>query len=206
MYGNSRLLVHLYTFSICSLSQCPRRHLQWVFIVCSFLSSPLPPLRKNLPWGKFNLLVHRLHPSPLRCGASIEARTAESTTLTTRLSRAFGRSLQHSNLKVRISTRRKLPLFFLFLIHFNTIHSASSYTVVHILFFLQHLFDLFPFHLQCSGELMLQSCPWRENTAPDGRKYYYHTRTQQSVWIKPKVRKLNVYGVCVTQSTWFERQ
>ncbi|KAG1680363.1 hypothetical protein FOA52_015454 [Chlamydomonas sp. UWO 241] len=27
--------------------------------------------------------------------------------------------------------------------------------------------------------------PWSENTAPDGRKYYYNTRTQESTWDKP---------------------
>jgi pre-mRNA-processing factor 40 len=40
------------------------------------------------------------------------------------------------------------------------------------------------------AELLLLSCPWRESTADDGKKYYYHARTKQSVWVKPKVSSL----------------
>ena len=29
-------------------------------------------------------------------------------------------------------------------------------------------------------------CEWSEHTAPDGKKYYYNTRTAESVWEKPK--------------------
>lgn len=28
---------------------------------------------------------------------------------------------------------------------------------------------------------------WQEYTAPDGRKYYYNTQTQETTWDKPKV-------------------
>lgn len=31
------------------------------------------------------------------------------------------------------------------------------------------------------------SCPWREASAEDGKKYYYHARTKQTSWTKPKV-------------------
>lgn len=27
---------------------------------------------------------------------------------------------------------------------------------------------------------------WQEYTAPDGRKYYYNTQTQETTWDKPK--------------------
>jgi pre-mRNA-processing factor 40 len=35
----------------------------------------------------------------------------------------------------------------------------------------------------------LEACPWREYTADNGRKYYYHTKTQQTVWDMPEEYK-----------------
>ena len=32
-------------------------------------------------------------------------------------------------------------------------------------------------------------CKWSEHTAPDGKKYYYNTETQESVWEKPQELK-----------------
>ena len=29
-------------------------------------------------------------------------------------------------------------------------------------------------------------CKWTEHDAPDGKKYYYNSETQQSVWEKPQ--------------------
>jgi hypothetical protein len=29
-------------------------------------------------------------------------------------------------------------------------------------------------------------CKWTEHDAPDGRKYYYNSESQESVWEKPK--------------------
>merc|ERR550519_1360483 len=32
----------------------------------------------------------------------------------------------------------------------------------------------------------IEICEWTEHTAPDGKKYYYNTKTAESVWEKPK--------------------
>jgi transcription elongation regulator 1 len=32
----------------------------------------------------------------------------------------------------------------------------------------------------------VEPCDWTEHTAPDGKKYYYNAKTQESVWEKPK--------------------
>jgi hypothetical protein len=29
-------------------------------------------------------------------------------------------------------------------------------------------------------------CKWTEHDAPDGKKYYYNSETQESVWEKPQ--------------------
>ena len=31
-----------------------------------------------------------------------------------------------------------------------------------------------------------ETCDWTEHTSPDGKKYYYNAKTQESVWEKPK--------------------
>ena len=33
---------------------------------------------------------------------------------------------------------------------------------------------------------MMPMCDWTEHTSPDGKKYYYNAKTEQSVWEKPK--------------------
>ena len=33
---------------------------------------------------------------------------------------------------------------------------------------------------------MMPMCDWSEHTSPDGKKYYYNAKTQESVWEKPK--------------------
>merc|ERR550519_1477685 len=33
------------------------------------------------------------------------------------------------------------------------------------------------------------TCDWTEHTAPDGKKYYYNSKTQESVWEKPQELK-----------------
>ncbi|XP_037088891.1 transcription elongation regulator 1-like, partial [Pollicipes pollicipes] len=35
-------------------------------------------------------------------------------------------------------------------------------------------------------ELVARAAEWTEHTAPDGRKYYYNAKSQQSVWVKPQ--------------------
>merc|ERR1712168_399030 len=32
----------------------------------------------------------------------------------------------------------------------------------------------------------IEICEWTEHTAPDGKKYYYNTKSAESVWEKPK--------------------
>ena len=32
----------------------------------------------------------------------------------------------------------------------------------------------------------MEACDWTEHTSPDGKKYYYNAKTQESVWEKPK--------------------
>merc|ERR1719346_329373 len=32
----------------------------------------------------------------------------------------------------------------------------------------------------------MDTCDWSEHTSPDGKKYYYNAKTQESVWEKPK--------------------
>jgi pre-mRNA-processing factor 40 len=41
--------------------------------------------------------------------------------------------------------------------------------------------------LTLTAELLLLSCPWKEATAEDGSKYYYHSRSKLTSWNKPKV-------------------
>ena len=31
-----------------------------------------------------------------------------------------------------------------------------------------------------------EMCDWSEHTAPDGKKYYYNSKSVQSTWVKPK--------------------
>jgi hypothetical protein len=38
-------------------------------------------------------------------------------------------------------------------------------------------------------------CKWTEHDAPDGKKYYYNSETQQSVWEKPQ--ELTDFQVCI---------
>ncbi len=38
-------------------------------------------------------------------------------------------------------------------------------------------------------------CKWTEHDAPDGKKYYYNSETQQSVWEKPQ--ELADFQVCI---------
>ena len=33
---------------------------------------------------------------------------------------------------------------------------------------------------------MMPMCDWSEHTSPDGKKYFYNAKTQESVWEKPK--------------------
>ena len=40
--------------------------------------------------------------------------------------------------------------------------------------------------LQLDPELVAKAAEWTEHTAPDGRKYYYNAKLQQSVWVKPQ--------------------
>ena len=42
-----------------------------------------------------------------------------------------------------------------------------------------------PFSLQEKAE----QCPWKEYTAPDGRKYYYNRETKESKWTMPEELK-----------------
>ena len=32
-------------------------------------------------------------------------------------------------------------------------------------------------------------CKWTEHTSPEGKKYYYNSETQESVWEKPQEMK-----------------
>ena len=33
------------------------------------------------------------------------------------------------------------------------------------------------------------TCKWSEHTSPEGKKYYYNSETQESVWEKPQELK-----------------
>lgn len=39
---------------------------------------------------------------------------------------------------------------------------------------------------QAAGATAAEAALWQEYTAPDGRKYYYNTQTQETTWDKPK--------------------
>lgn len=34
--------------------------------------------------------------------------------------------------------------------------------------------------------VVVAACKWTEHDAPDGKKYYYNSQTQESVWEKPQ--------------------
>lgn len=36
-------------------------------------------------------------------------------------------------------------------------------------------------------ELRLQAAEWTEHKTPDGKTYYFSSKTQQSVWVKPDI-------------------
>lgn len=38
-------------------------------------------------------------------------------------------------------------------------------------------------------EMVAQAAHWTEHKAPDGRSYYYNSKTQESVWEKPQAMK-----------------
>ncbi len=46
-------------------------------------------------------------------------------------------------------------------------------------------------------------CKWTEHDAPDGKKYYYNSETQQSVWEKPQ--ELTDFQVCILATVWWIR-
>ena len=41
--------------------------------------------------------------------------------------------------------------------------------------------------LKIDTELRLQAAEWIEYKTPDGRVYYYNTKSQKSVWEKPEI-------------------
>lgn len=51
-------------------------------------------------------------------------------------------------------------------------------------------------------ELRLQAADWSEHKTPDGKCYFFNTKTQQSVWEKPKVL-IQVDGICSSNFCFF---
>uniref|UniRef100_A0A0N5AB53 Transcription elongation regulator 1 n=1 Tax=Syphacia muris TaxID=451379 RepID=A0A0N5AB53_9BILA len=49
------------------------------------------------------------------------------------------------------------------------------------------VFIIFTYHFLYAAALNPEALLWQEYTAPDGRKYYYNTQTQETTWDKPKV-------------------
>ena len=51
--------------------------------------------------------------------------------------------------------------------------------------------------LKIDTELRSQAAEWIEYKTPDGRAYYYHSKTQKSVWEKPEILNKFEGNVCV---------
>ena len=55
------------------------------------------------------------------------------------------------------------------------------------------------------GGMGMPMCDWSEHTSPDGKKYFYNAKTQESVWEKPKeleeFEKAQMTGMQTTQTT-----
>lgn len=51
-------------------------------------------------------------------------------------------------------------------------------------------------------EMVSQAAHWTEHKAPDGRSYYYNSKTLESVWEKPQAMK-DLEGELGLCNSWF---
>ena len=51
--------------------------------------------------------------------------------------------------------------------------------------------------LKIDTELRSQAAEWIEYKTPDGRAYYYHSKTQKSVWEKPEILNKFEGNICL---------
>lgn len=56
-----------------------------------------------------------------------------------------------------------------------------------------------PDALKSRAERALPACPWQEFTSPQGRPYFYDSRTQTSVWEEPAELKVRLLAACLAE-------